>query len=578
MKNAIFVLILTMGCNVCALAQKYFEKDIVIYNYFQNTQKILPLENGNYIIQAGTKDSQEDTWQSFALWLNPNLDTIRSKHLILEGGDIHITDIVAVPGGYTLLIAIDSISGGYNWETFVMGLDTAGNELFFHAVGNPNYSDICRRISYHPDGFYLLSGGAALDGKTTPYIIKLGAAGNKLWEQRFGYCIWRSEFRGQGFVLDENRYQFWGNYQLDTPDDGDWLMIETDSMGNFVRDTTYHPYEPNDDTAGMFNPIQNADKSIVFVGSVEYLNRIVAKIDSTGNIVWISDNLFGSGGSWEVVALDDGRYIVGGTMNHDDGIAELDARMVMLSADGEVQWVRDYGNTLYDYGYAIAKTPDKGFLMAGRGYLADINTISIYLVKTNCMGLLTEPQAAFSTYQTGDSPLEVGFQNLSQYVYPDSIDGGYYVWDFGDGSPPFVCGQGYGACPALVTHNYATQGQYAATLTAFVCTDTATVTQQFSVVPTAVGQVAVPTYRISVLPNPASDVLHLEAVGALSSSHELQFSLYDAMGRAVRRLALRANGGSVRLDVADLPQGLYFWTCYSPDMVLQSGRVVIGER
>ncbi|MBK8474609.1 MAG: T9SS type A sorting domain-containing protein [Sphingobacteriales bacterium] len=90
-------------------------------------------------------------------------------------------------------------------------------------------------------------------------------------------------------------------------------------------------------------------------------------------------------------------------------------------------------------------------------------------------------------------------------------------------------------------------------------------TQQFSVVPTAVGQVAVPTYHISVLPNPASEVLHLEAVGALSSSHELQFSLYDATGRAVRRLALRANGGSVRLDVADLPQGLYFWTCYSPD-------------
>ncbi|MCC7222198.1 MAG: T9SS type A sorting domain-containing protein, partial [Chitinophagales bacterium] len=143
---------------------------------------------------------------------------------------------------------------------------------------------------------------------------------------------------------------------------------------------------------------------------------------------------------------------------------------------------------------------------------------------------------------------------------------------------PFVCGQGYGACPALVTHEYAAQGQYAATLTAFVCTDTATATQQFSVVPTAVGQVAVPTYRISVLPNPASDVLHLEAVGALSPSHELQFSLYDAMGRAVRRLALRANVGSVRLGIADLPQGLYFWTFYDgpkPDRALGRGKVVV---
>jgi hypothetical protein len=48
------------------------------------------------------------------------------------------------------------------------------------------------------------------------------------------------------------------------------------------------------------------------------------------------------------------------------------------------------------------------------------------------MGLLTEPQAQLYSY-TNPNGNTIAFQNLSQYTYPDSIDGGHYIWDFGDG-------------------------------------------------------------------------------------------------------------------------------------------------
>ena len=417
------------------------------------------------------------------------------------------------------------------------------------------------------------------------YAAKTTATGEVLWQHRYSvdFDTTKLSYIYQILAIPQSSDVFYfGVCDVVSdvnPTQGDIFMARADSSGTILWKQKYNFNFDSRDAIGR--AVWTPDQKIAFVGlygtPTGGRRGLVGKVDTLGNLIW-----------WHALEeihlvekfliVNEGReYVLAGKRYMPPTYNQSNLCIAKTDSSGNVLWARDYGGPEKDYGYCIAPTNDGGYLVMGRKDTSAIGKALVYMVKTNCMGLLTEPQAAFSTYQTGDSPLEVGFQNLSQYVYPDSIDGGYYVWDFGDGSPPFVCGQGYGACPALVTHEYAAQGQYAATLTAFVCTDTATATQQFSVVPTAVGQVAVPTYHISVLPNPASEVLHLEAVGALSSSHELQFSLYDAMGRAVRRLALRANGGSVRLDVADLPQGLYFWTCYSPDAVLQSGRVVIGN-
>ncbi len=211
------------------------------------------------------------------------------------------------------------------------------------------------------------------------------------------------------------------------------------------------------------------------------------------------------------------------------------------------------------------------------GRFDPLGLAKVYVLKTNCMGLLTEPTAAFTTYQTGDSPLEVAFANQSQYVYPDSIDGGHYIWDFGDGSPPLVCGQGYAPCPDVVLHSYPAQGQYTATLTARVCSDTSVAVQQVPVVWTNAGDApAAAAPLLSITPNPADNVLHI----ALAAQHNGggTWHLYDINGRGVKSYALpTTTHKNTTLSIADLPEGLYFWQFYGDDLsqAVQSGKISI---
>jgi len=94
------------------------------------------------------------------------------------------------------------------------------------------------------------------------------------------------------------------------------------------------------------------------------------------------------------------------------------------------------------------------------------------------MGLLTVPQAQFTLSQDPDLPARFLFTNQSQYTYPDSIDGGYYHLGWGDGSPPYLCGQGYEPCSAnAIPHTYQTEGIYGVTLQAIVCNDTSVAVQ-----------------------------------------------------------------------------------------------------
>ena len=186
------------------------------------------------------------------------------------------------------------------------------------------------------------------------------------------------------------------------------------------------------------------------------------------------------------------------------------------------------------------------------------------------MGLLTEPQAEFDTQTEAD--YTVSFFNHSQYTYPDSIDGGHYRWDFGDGSPPYTCGQGYAPCPPVVQHTYAQAGTYTAQLTAIVCSDTAQVTQTVAAaavgMPVAVGQEG----GIKVYPNPASETLSLRYKGTQAA----QWVLYDMSGRICKQLTLLPNTHTQTLPITDLSAGVYYYTLQGSAGLLGNGKVVVG--
>lgn len=252
--------------------------------------------------------------------------------------------------------------------------------------------------------------------------------------------------------------------------------------------------------------------------------------------------------------------------------------MKVRGSDGEPLWTRFYEMGDYnDFFYHFTPAPDGGFVCVGRAEFAD--TVRAYVVRTNCMGLLTLPESAFS-YQTLSDGNDVAFLNQSQYAYPDSIDGGYYVWDFGDGSPPLVCGQGY---PPNISHSYPSAGQYNVRLWAIVCGDTSL--SSVVVVPGSGGsgqsvglQPAVEALpaRLQVNPNPARDLLQLSLLGNLRPQTQAWWRLYDAAGRRVRQVCLSdAPRPEQSIAIGDLSEGAYFWTFQINRTTVQKGKTVV---
>ncbi|QQS28795.1 MAG: T9SS type A sorting domain-containing protein [Sphingobacteriales bacterium] len=194
----------------------------------------------------------------------------------------------------------------------------------------------------------------------------------------------------------------------------------------------------------------------------------------------------GQGSNSGVIQLSDGGYISCGSYGTiGDTGPQIETYLLRTDTNGNPLWYRHYGNPInsfggyaHDYAYDFTPTLDGGYMMAGRkdSMLSESEGYAYaWLVKTNCMGLLTMPEAAFTTEQDPDVPSRFQFTNQSQYAYPDSIDGGYYVLNWGDGSPPYLCGQGYAPCTQdTLIHTYQTEGIYGVTLQVIVCNDTST--------------------------------------------------------------------------------------------------------
>ena len=186
-----------------------------------------------------------------------------------------------------------------------------------------------------------------------------------------------------------------------------------------------------------------------------------------------------------IVGLSSGDIVVGGSGFPISQYTYIDGEIVKLNNEGNTLWKRRYGgNDDDDYFYdLIVQNHDysgkSGYVLCGRTESGlPPGRADAWLVRLNCMGLLTLPQAAFMAVPFPAMPQTIAFANQSQYVYPDSIDGGHYILNWGDGSPPFICGQGYEPCSgSLPTHTYQAPGIYPVTLQAIVCNDTSTLTR-----------------------------------------------------------------------------------------------------
>lgn len=567
------------------VAQKYYEKQMG-WVEGQDIRKIIVQSDTIFMVFGNYNTiALNNQWWAYAMQINLQGDSICGRHYEDEEAEqLTIWDATKINGGYALPLNV--YVDAYHTHTGLQIVDSCGDYFFRSDYVSPLGHTVYYTITRTFDNGYLIGGNiyppTVLDFK--PYLLKLDAYGTVLWERAYTNVpkdgvvadILPAADSSGYFVLSSYNYDEL-SYTLKTRitkinEDGDSILL--DKIYNF--ETDYY-------ATGKF--AYTTDGNIIMYGTRHPYNYtgFVAKIDAnTLDTIWVHRNNTGGSGGAEILSLADGNYIIGDADRNyinPSGLGHNQAVIYKLSADGEILWYRHYGGEGNDYCYDITASPDGGYMMAGRtdtlisnGTGGFYSNADIYIVKTNCMGLLTLPQANF-TYSYDTSTLVANFYNLSQYTYPDSIDGGYYIWDFGDGDT--LLQHSDAPSSANFVHQYHNNEPHTVTLTAIVCNDTSRHSLNLHHSLDVVGVEAVSSQSyVKVYPNPSNGNFYIDY--SISNDEQATLSVYNINGHPVYTNSFGGGRGKATINTNNWQTGLYYYTLQQANgSILQRDKIVV---
>ena len=479
MKKILFILIISLffikNKNLTA-QNKYFEKQYA-WDMIHNGFSILPNNQGNYVISGQAFDN-DYSWYSYSIEID-NYGTAFPSNRYLEFEPTYEgamkemikTEYGFFLGGWGLNISNESNLA----KTYYVMVNEEGVHIKSDTLGNTNYRHYNYTCTRTSDNGYFLAGeittGTTLES-IHPYLIKLNENGEQVWDSIYYNYPGRAYFNDIIPANDGSGYYAMGGLNLST-DEGDILLVKIDENGVIIQQNIYDL--GGQDYVGKF--IQKKDGGFVILGVKHYFqsdNTVIMNIDSSGQLLSETYGYYQDKFIEKVIELPDSSLVFTGFAYSDEGAFDNNMQLLKLDKNFMFQWKRQYGGSADDYGYDIIEALDGGFIISGRT-ASNTDIVDLYVVKTNCMGLLTEPQADFSGELDNENLIATAY-NESLYVYPDSIDGGFFVWDFGDNSAPITTENN-----DIQTHQYHQAGQYTTTLLGIVCNDTSIVKKTYCI-------------------------------------------------------------------------------------------------
>ncbi len=290
-----------------------------------------------------------------------------------------------IDGGYVVSGDTNS-SGAGGTDFWLFKTDSSGNMLWTKTYGGA-LDETCGDMCLVGDGGFALAGNTRSFGAggRDVYLVKTDSAGNMVWNKTYGgagdeYMLNIIQTSDSGYIMSGYTASFGAGGR-------DVYLVKTDSAGNMMWNKTYGG-------AGdeyMLNIIQTSDSGYMMSG---YTNSYGAggndawliKADANGVMQW--NRTYGGNGTdmgYDLVQTSDGGYtFVGYTSSF--GAGGNDAWLVRTDANGNMLWNKTYGGNSTDQTYALARTSDGGYAIAG--YTMRGSNLSAYLVRTDANGNL----------------------------------------------------------------------------------------------------------------------------------------------------------------------------------------------
>lgn len=486
MKQLLIITLLSVS--MIGVAQsKYFEQSLEWQaSGNHNANSVLEDEHGNYVLVGSLKNVDIPVWRSCLIKTDNYgnlLDTV--EYLPAPNHETVVWDLVIDTINHTY--AMSGFINNYdidppNSDAYFLLTDTMGNILQETFINNSDTVVNCSYVLYRAnDGGYMLAGFSWPNNpnyRRMPYMARLDAAGAYVWDSAYvDVSPGLYSFIAEGNNSKNGNYYVCGITNLTANYTKDGYLAEIDDTGTILWQKVYGEGNQTEEYIGGVLDSYEGGLALAAYSdsSATGVRAGLMRTDSVGNTLWSDLNYFSRGGvSGGIIQLPDSSYVISGYYGKDVYPYDLDAEIVKFSKSGEHLWTRHYGNEPYDeYIYDMIASTDGSLVFCGRQ--EHESSVGAYFLKTNCMGLLTLPQANFYYVPLPNSPQDLVFFSTSQYVYSDSLDGGHFIWDFGDGSA--LAQSQY----TTYLHTYATAGVYNITLTAIVCNDTSRYTQTICV-------------------------------------------------------------------------------------------------
>lgn len=302
--------------------------------------------------------------------------------------------IQTLDGGYLVLGTTKSTDGdvvgksSIDRDFWLLKLDTAG-EIQWQQTYGGSEDDVASKITGTTDGGYIISGySRSSDGDVSGnegfqdyWVLKVTASGTVEWNKNFG-------FSGSDQAFD---------------------AFQTSDGGYFITgflDVTASGNQGND--LGKNNDLH---RGLHGVGEFWGI-----KLDANGTKEW--RRYFGGSNndrSYAALETADGGFLMTGSSESDDfditdSKGSYDFWAVRVNAAGDLLWTKSFGGVEIDIAYALTKTADGNYLMAGdtRSSDQDVTTsfgnADVWLVKFSDSGnLLWQKSIGGSSFDSARS-------------------------------------------------------------------------------------------------------------------------------------------------------------------------------
>lgn len=249
------------------------------------------------------------------------------------------------------------------------------------------YWESARALVIMPDGGYLIAGTTTsytTSHDTDIYIFRTNASGDSLWAKRIGGA--GHEFAYQIISTSDGNYVVAGYTSSTGAGYEDAYVVKINSSGDVLWAKTQGG--PGSDAA--LDVKQTSDGGYILTGTTSSgdagVNAFLWKVDASGNTSWFKNyggNMWDSG-HCVLQTSDSGYLFLGQTMSTSAG--DSDFMLTKTSADGTVQWSKNYGGADYERGQWIETTSDGNFLLTGDTKTYGAGDYDVWLLKVSQSG------------------------------------------------------------------------------------------------------------------------------------------------------------------------------------------------